>query len=192
MADAVTPQQPQAPKRAHGYVIGMIDQQATQRIANALMVAKNNGIDEIHMMFQSAGGIVGDGICIYNMFRSAPLGIILYNAGTVASIGVLAYLGADERKVSKNGAFMIHRSSYSGTAVTLNRIQAVANSLLLDDQRTEDILRTHITLPEDKWDVHKVADLWLSADEATTAGLADDISDFTPPAGEQLFYLGPT
>jgi ATP-dependent protease ClpP protease subunit len=53
-------------------------------------------------------------------------------------------------------------------------------------------LHSDVTLSPEKWDVHKVADLWLSADEAVKAGLATAIADFAPPIGTQLFYLGPT
>jgi ATP-dependent protease ClpP protease subunit len=44
-------------------------------------------------------------------------------------------------------------------------------------------------LPDNLWDVHKVTDLWLSAEEAVKYGLATEIADFAPPKGEQLFYL---
>jgi ATP-dependent Clp protease protease subunit len=60
---------------------------------------------------------------------------------------------------------------------------------MLDDQPTERILRAHLTLPNELWDVHKVADLWLSAEEAVKYGLATEIADFAPPKGMQLFSV---
>jgi ATP-dependent Clp protease, protease subunit len=192
MSNGIPLQQSQPMKNVYGFFAGMIDQQAVQRIANGITIATNNGVEQVHMMFQSAGGVVGDGICVYNIFRAAPIDIILYNVGTIASIGVLAYLGADERKASKNAAFMIHRTTFSPAAATSDRLQAAANAALLDDQRIEEILHSGVTLSPEKWDVHKVADLWLSADEAVKAGLATAIADFAPPIGTQLFYLGPT
>jgi ATP-dependent Clp protease protease subunit len=186
------PQHPQPPIDVHGFFAGQIDMQAVQRIANAITLTSNNGVKRIHMLFQTAGGTVGDGICIYNMLRTAPVEVILYNAGTVASIGVIAYLGASKRKTSANATFMVHKTHFSPVGATADRLLSAADTALLDDQRIEAILHEHIKeLPDDKWDVHKGADLWLSADEALKAGLATEIGDFAPPKGVQLFYLGP-
>ena len=192
MTNGVAAPQPQLPKDVYGFFVGNIDQQAVQRVANGLMLATNNGVERVHMLFQSSGGIIGDGICMYNIFRSVPVDVILYNVGTVASIGVLAYLGADQRKSTANATFMIHRTTFSPIGATADRLQAAANTALLDDQRTEKILHDCVNLPQDKWDVHKVADLWLSADDASKAGIVTDIAEFSPPLGSQLFYLGPS
>jgi ATP-dependent Clp protease, protease subunit len=76
---------------------------------------------------------------------------------------------------------MIHRTSFSPMGATADRLQAAANAALLDDQRTEKILHDCITSSEEQWKVHKVADLWLSAEEALKAGIVTDIADFAPP-----------
>ena len=38
--------------------------------------------------------------------------------------------------------------------------------------------------------IHKIADLWLSADEAKSANLVTEIKEFAPPKGTQLFFIG--
>ncbi len=179
------------PKRAYGIFAGNIDQIAVQRLAASISGASQQGVREVHLLFQTTGGIVGDGICLYNIFQNAPLDVHLYNAGSVASIGLIAYLGADFRKTTKNAAFMIHRVMFSPQAATFDRLQAAANAAALDDKRVEGILREHIDLPSEKWDVHKVSDLWLSAEDAIQAKLADSIAEFSPPFGEQIYYVGP-
>jgi hypothetical protein len=52
-------------------------------------------------------------------------------------------------------------------------------------------LRDHVKLDEGQWATHKVADLWLSAEEGAKTGLVTEIADFGPPKGTQLFYVGP-
>lgn len=183
------PSQPR--KEAYGFFVGPIDQQAAQRMANAINIATNNGIEQVHLLFQSAGGLIGDGVCIYNMIKNAPIDITLYNAGSVASIGVIAYLGGRVRKSTANAVFMIHKTSFSPVGATYDRLQAMADAAMLDDQRVEAILHHHVKLSPERWDVHKVADLWLSADEALQAGLVQEIGEFAPPKGQQMFYLGP-
>jgi ATP-dependent protease ClpP protease subunit len=179
------------PKKVFGIFAGNVDQTAVQRLSNTISIASQQGVHEIHLLFQTQGGTVGDGICIYNIFNAAPMDIHLYNAGCVASIGVIAYLGADFRKTTKNAAFMIHKTTFSPTAATVDRLQSAANAALIDDKRVEEILTTHITLPQDKWDMHKVSDLWLSAEDAIEAKMADTIEEFSPPYGEALYYVGP-
>jgi ATP-dependent Clp protease protease subunit len=191
MTDGTPIQQPKAPKPAYGYFVGNIDQQAVQRIANALTLATNNGVDEIHLLFQTAGGIVGDGICIYNLFQTSPINICLYNVGSVASIGVIAYLGADDRKCTTHASFMIHKTYYSPVQATAERLQSATNAAILDDARIEKILHDELTLDQEKWEAHKYADVWLSADDALKSCLATELADFYIPPQTQIFYLGP-
>src|SRR5215217_2667776 len=56
-------------------------------------------VAHVHMLFQSNGGTVCDGVCLYNFFRSLPISLTLYNTGSVAPVAVVAYLGAHERKL---------------------------------------------------------------------------------------------
>jgi ATP-dependent Clp protease protease subunit len=146
-----------------------------------------NQVGHVHLLFQSTGGTVADGVCLYNFLNTLPIEISLYNVGTVASAGALAYLGAKTRKVSTTGTFMLHRTQATPFGATAERLLALGKSVMLDDQRTEAILRSHLNLPDDLWEIHRVADLWLSAEEAVKYGLATEIADFAPPKGTLLF-----
>jgi ATP-dependent Clp protease, protease subunit len=181
---------PDAPKELYGMFAGPIDQAAAQRISNAMSLAINNGVQGIHLLFQSGGGNVGDGIYIFNLFRSLPISLTLYNAGSIASIAVIAYLGAAKRITTSNATFMVHRTYFSPVGATSGKVQSAANTAILDEKRIESILQSKLKLPEDKLKLHSVADLWLSADEAVAAGLATSIGDFSPPKGQRMFYIG--
>ena len=50
-------------------------------------------VAHVHLLFQSNGGTVGDGLCLYNFFRSLPISLTFYNTGSVASVAAIAYLG---------------------------------------------------------------------------------------------------
>lgn len=178
-------------KKVFAVFAGNIDQVAVQRLANAIAIASQQGVHEIHLLFQTTGGLVADGICLHNLFVAAPIEVHLYNVGSIASIGVVAYLGGDFKYTTDNATFMIHKVTFSAQAATVDRLQSAANAAALDDRRIEEILQKHINLPKEKWDVHKVSDLWLSAEEAIAAKLADSIGEFSPPFGEQIYYVGP-
>ena len=84
---------------------------------------------------------------------------------------------------------MIHRTYISQVTGDASKMQAFAGSLLIDDKRTEEILRAHVTMPEDVWALHKVQDVIFTADEAVRYGFARDIRDFAPPKGTQVVNL---
>lgn len=85
----------------------------------------------MHAVFQSTGGGIGDGICLYNVFKALSIDLTLYNTGHVASIAVLAYLGAKHRKVSRHAAFMIHRTQTTTQSANTQTVQAFAKSAVL-------------------------------------------------------------
>jgi ATP-dependent Clp protease protease subunit len=72
------------------------------RLLGNLNGATQGGVTELHLLIQSSGGMVGDGISLYNFFRSLPLDLHVYNTGTVASIAAIAFLGAKRRYTSAN------------------------------------------------------------------------------------------
>ena len=93
----------------------------------------NAKVQHVHLLFQSAGGFVGDGIALYNYFKTLPIELTVYNSGAVASIGVIAYLGAKTRNASKYSAFMIHRTQRNPATSTANMLKSLAESAAIDD-----------------------------------------------------------
>jgi ATP-dependent Clp protease protease subunit len=168
---------------------GMIDQDAVRRLFNGLTTAITNRIDRMHLLLQSTGGSVSDGVCLYNFFRTLPIELKIYNCGSVSSIAAIAYLGAQSRKVSAHATFMLHRTHISPQMATAERLQALANTIGIDDQRTEAILRDRLTLSDDKWAIHRMTELWFNTQEAVECGLADEVAEFAPPKGSMVFSL---
>jgi ATP-dependent Clp protease protease subunit len=168
---------------------GGIEQATAQKLVNNLTIAIGGKVKHVHVLFQSAGGFIGDGVFIYNLLRSVPIETSFYNVGTISSAALTAYLGATHRKVSSRATFMLHRSTQSPQPATSRNLRHVGKNLALDDERTESILRSHIHLPDELWTEMQYHDLHLSADEAVEYGIADEISDFGPPVGTQVFNL---
>jgi ATP-dependent Clp protease, protease subunit len=189
MTNGVSGQQQQLPQQVYAAFVGSVDQQAMQRIVQGFTTAIRSGVEHIHLLFQSSGGTVGDGIALYNFFRALPIKLSLYNVGTVASIGAVAYLGAKIRKASAHATFMVHRTQATFQAATAERLHAHAYSVALHDQRTEAILRRHLEMPDDRWKVHEIADLWMSANEALEYNMATAIEEFSPPPSAQIFHV---
>jgi ATP-dependent Clp protease, protease subunit len=180
---------PAPPPDIYAMYCGGIDQPSAQKTVNSLAVAMGMKVQHVHLLFQSAGGYVGDGVFLYNLFRSIPIELTLYNAGQISSAGVIAYLGANHRKATRNSTFMIHRSTNSPQFATASKLGHVAKTLVLDDQRTETIFHDHVTLPPELLAALEHHDVYVSADEAVQFGIADKIGEFAPPPGTQVYNI---
>jgi ATP-dependent protease ClpP protease subunit len=180
---------PTVPPDVYAFFVGPIDNGAVQRLMNNIGAAQGNGHVHVHLLFHSPGGAPSDGIALYNFFRALTIDLTLYNVGSVASAAVTAYLGAKNRKTSKYGSFMIHKTFINPVQATAEKLKATSQSLQLDDTRTEGILKGKTKLTAEQWEVHRNGDLWLSADEALAAGIATQIAEFAPPAGYRIFTV---
>jgi len=164
-----------------------INQASTQRVFQNLAIASQSGVRHAHLLLQSSGGFIGDGICLYNFFKSLPVDLTVYNAGSVQSIATVAYLGAKYRKASAHATFQIHQSAFTGQAAQAAQLEALAEAARIDNARIEDILRSHLKLSEKEWNQLSSRDLVFCGQEAVKRGFADEIAEFMPPAGSRLF-----
>jgi ATP-dependent Clp protease, protease subunit len=182
-----TPAAPQIPKIVYAAFCGGIEQATARKVVSSLTLAMGGKVEHVHLLFQSAGGYVGDGVFLYNFFRSIPIKVTLYNVGQVSSAGVVAYLGAKSRQTTRNATFMLHRSTNSPQFATAAKLQHVAKTLVLDDERTEAIIHEHVTFPPKLWKSLSSDDIYISGEEAVKFGIAQGFDEFAPPAGTQVF-----
>lgn len=169
---------------------GRIDEALVQRLLTQMANAVSSGVQELHLMIQSTGGIINDGISLYNYLRGLPLALTTYNTGTVQSIAVSMFLAAKRRKASLSATFMIHKATfYASSPTTSVQLSAATQSLKVDDDRIERILKQYIRMPEDKWEAHRYVDIFITAEEALSYGMIDEIADFRPPPGATLINI---
>ncbi|HEV2274515.1 MAG TPA: ATP-dependent Clp protease proteolytic subunit [Acidobacteriaceae bacterium] len=165
---------------------GDINAANTAKLINGLTTLGVSGTKRIHILFQSWGGFVGDGVFLYNSLRKFSVEVVLYNAGQVASAASIAFLGADSRKTTANAVFMIHKAINSPNGAGVDKLKAVAANLAIDDARMEDILLAHLRLPDELWTQFRYHDVYLTGADAVTYGMADAIGEFSPPAGVKV------
>ena len=72
------------PQEIYAMYCGDINQASAQKTVNALSIAMGGKVQHVHLLFQSAGGYVGDEVFLYNLFRSIPIELTLYNVGPSA------------------------------------------------------------------------------------------------------------
>jgi ATP-dependent Clp protease protease subunit len=166
---------------------GDVNSDMVRRVFDAVADMTEDRITTAHILIQSNGGYVSDGICLYNYLSKLPIKIVTYNAGAVASIAVILYLAGQERYASDTARFMVHKSHASAPhGARPDALRIIVEGLQADDARTEQILRSHVALTEDNWRVHEYSDLHLTAEEALKVGMIRKIRDFEPPAGQRV------
>lgn len=179
------------PSIIYGSLGGPINQDSLSRIFGNLNGATQGGVKVIHLMIQSTGGTVGDGIALHNFFRAFPIEMHAYNGGMVASIAVLSYLGISRRYVSAYASFMIHKTytAPQGAPLTASKLKTMTKSLEIDDARTEAILKANTNIPTHLWALHASQDVHFTAQEAVQYGIAHSVKEFQVPAGSQIFQV---
>jgi ATP-dependent protease ClpP protease subunit len=175
-----------APEELWAIYCGDINAANVSKLIGGLTVVASSGTKRVHILFQSWGGFIGDGVFLYNALKKLSIEIVLYNAGQVASAATLAYLGAHSRKTTANAVFMIHKSTYNPNAAGADKLKAAADNLAIDDIRVEEILRSHLKLPEELWTQFRFHDVYLTGKDAVTYGMAEEIGEFSPPAGTKV------
>lgn len=191
MSDSPVPQQAKPLNEVYGLFAGNIDQAAVARIGNAAAIASSNNVTHVHLAIQTLGGSVSDGIALFNIFRQFPTPLTLYNIGSVSSAGVVAFLGAPNRLASPLSTFMIHRTVSPPFGANTERLNSIARSVVLDDERIEAAFSAAgLKITEEQRAIHRVADLWFSADESVAANISTAVGEFAPPKGTQLFFVG--
>src|ERR1700686_1073853 len=106
MSETIPPPQP---TDFYAVFCDEINQASVNRLTRTFQVAMQNGCQHIHLLFQSTGGTVNDGLFLFEYFRALPISFLtLYNVWGVCSIAVVAYLGAAHRVTTPTAMFMIH------------------------------------------------------------------------------------
>jgi ATP-dependent protease ClpP protease subunit len=183
------PTAPAIPETVYAIFCGDVAQITAAKVVSGLTAAMGAKVKHVHLLFQTAGGYVGDGVFLYNLFRTIPVELTLYNVGQISSAGVIAYLGAKHRKTTRNASFMLHRSASNHQFATSAKLVHAAKSLVLDDERTEAIVREHVKFPPELWAQIEHHDIYVSGGEAVKFGIATELSEFSPPPGVQVFNI---
>lgn len=166
---------------------GDVNSDMVHRVFEAVAEMAADGLDTAHVLVQSNGGYVSDGLCLYNFLSNSPVEFVMYNGGAVASIAVIVYLAGARRYASETARFMVHKSHATASpGARPDALNIIVEGLRADDARTESILRKHIELAPEQWGTHQYSDLHLNARDAKLAGMIDDIGDFRPPKGASL------
>jgi ATP-dependent Clp protease protease subunit len=66
------------------------------------------GVERIHLLINTPGGSVNDGIAIFNYLRGCNVEVITHNFGMVDSIGGVIFCAGSKRLSVPHARFLVH------------------------------------------------------------------------------------
>jgi ATP-dependent Clp endopeptidase proteolytic subunit ClpP len=130
---------------------------------------------QIDLHINSPGGLVFDGISIYNLLKNHPANVTTYIDGLAASIASVIALAGDKVIMAENALMMIHKAS--GMVMgTSDDMRDFAEKL---DKVNGSIATTYMSkTKKDEKEVNDLmaAETWMNADEALEMGFVDEVS----------------
>jgi ATP-dependent Clp protease protease subunit len=145
-------------------------------IAQLLFLEAEDPEKDINLYVHSPGGMVTAGLAIYDTMQYIKPAIATICVGQAASMGslLLAAGTKGKRYALPNARIMIHQPSggFQGQATDI-RIQA--EEIIKIRKRLDEILAKHTGQPVDKVHSDSERDYFMSAEEAKTYGLVDEV-----------------
>lgn len=160
-------------------------------LMGALSNVTNDGYDEIHLFLNTPGGTVPDGIAIHNFILALPVPVVIYNIGTVNSIGNVVYQ-AGKRKVSApSSSFMFHGVGFDITNARfeMKQLREKVSSLENDQALISEIIVRHTKLSAEDVDKLFLEMAFMSAQDALERGITDEVREINLPSGMPIIQL---
>jgi ATP-dependent protease ClpP protease subunit len=150
-----------------------------------------NGLEvsTLNVYVNSPGGAAWDGVTIMNALRRHPAQVVVTVDGIAASAASIIAMAGDKVVMNRGSELMIHDAwgFVQGNATDMTDTAAVLNRL---SDSLADIYAAKAGGDRAQWRDAMQAETWYTAEEAVTAGLADEWVDATPSNAQASFDLG--
>ncbi len=157
------------------------DEVANLIIAQLLFLQSEDPDKDINIYINSPGGVVTAGMAIYDTMQFLRTPVTTICVGQAASMAaVLLAAGAKGKRFAlPNSRIMIHQPS-GGAQGQATDIEIQAREIMKVKERLNAILSSHTGQPLDKIARDAERDYFMSAEEAKTYGLIDEIIAKSP------------
>ena len=149
---------------------------ANSIIAQLLFLQMEDGKKDIHIYINSPGGSVTSGLAIYDTMQFLTCDVNTYCIGMAASMGaVLLAAGTKGKRFAlPNSDIMIHQVS-GGAQGTASDVERTVEYMYKLKKRLIRILASHTGKTEEQVSHDSDRDYYMSADDAKTYGLVDEV-----------------
>ena len=154
----------------------MDDNVANLVIAQLIFLEAEDPEKDINLYVNSPGGIVTSGLAIYDTMQFIKPDVATTCVGMAASMGALLLAaGAPKKRFALPHARIMIHQPWGGVQGQVTDIEIHAKELLTIKARLNDILAKHTGQPLEKIEKDTDRNFFMSAEEAKTYGLVDEI-----------------
>jgi ATP-dependent Clp protease, protease subunit len=145
-------------------------------VAQMLFLQMTDPKKDINLYINSPGGSVTAGLAIYDTMQFVTCEVATYCVGIAASMGavLLAAGTRGKRYALPNSDIMIHQVS-GGAQGTASDVERTVEWMFKIKKRLIHILSQHTGKTEEQIGIDSDRDYWMSAEEARTYGLVDEV-----------------
>ncbi len=163
------------------------DDVANVVIAQLLFLEADNPERDIHIYINSPGGSVSAGMAIYDTMQFLKSPVNTNCMGLAASMGafLLAAGRPGKRSALPHARIMIHQPS-GGTSGTASDIEIQAREILYLRSKMNELFAKHCGRPVEQVERDMDRDRFMSADEAKSYGLIDNVIAYRGQLEEAL------
>ena len=159
------------------FLVGPVDETMSSLVcAQLLFLESENPEKEISLYINSPGGVVSDGLAIYDtmQFIQCPVSTLCF--GQAASMGSFLLAAGDKGKRYSlpNSRIMVHQPS-AGFRGQATDIEIHAKEVLSLKKRLNELYSTHTGQSVDAIEAALERDNFMSAEEAKKFGIIDEI-----------------
>ena len=152
-------------------------------IAQMLFLSNEDSKSDIHFYINSPGGVITAGLAIYDTMQFLRCDVATYCVGQAASMGAVLLAGGatNKRFLLANSRVLLHQPHVMGILEgPATDLDIEAREILRLRERIYHILAHHSGQDAAKIERDTDRNLWLSAEESVTYGLADQILQKAP------------
>jgi ATP-dependent Clp protease protease subunit len=152
------------------------DHVANAVVAQLLFLQKEKKNQDINLYINSPGGHITAGLAIYDTIQFVQCDVATYCIGQATSMGAVLLMAGTKgkRHTLPNSRIMIHQP-WGGAHGTAADIQIQADEIIHLKKRMNEIIGHHTGQDLKKVEKDTDRDFFMSADEAKTYGIVDEV-----------------
>lgn len=143
----------------------------------------------ILVRINSYGGVVSEGLAIYNLLKSCGKSVETICDGFACSAASVIFCAGEKRTMPKSSLLLIHNAWTYGVEGDANDLRKVADDLEKITQPSVEVYKAVSNLSEDKIKELMNAETWITADEAKDWGFATEVKELEAKQSIETYYM---
>ena len=164
----------------------------TESLIAVMSNCANLKVKAVYLLLSTPGGMVMNGLNLYNVLKGMPFELTTHNVGNVDSVGNAVFLSGSKRYATTTATFMFHGVGFrvdKGDRFEEKDLHERLDGILHDQKRIGAVISRHTKLTEEE-----VASLFRQAQTkdanfAVEKGIVDEIREVQIPAGVPIISL---